>query len=71
MTRVIRNCQSKKARKYNDKNNQNLSSPLPTPPPSSESGSGSSGEMTSKGMFPCKYCDMLFPNYRALKGIVK
>lgn len=48
--------------------NQNLSSPLPTPPPSSESGSGSSGEMTSKGMFPCKYCDMLFPNYRALKG---
>jgi hypothetical protein len=24
--------------------------------------------MTSKGMFPCKYCDMLFPNYRALKG---
>ncbi|XP_076110794.1 ras-responsive element-binding protein 1-like isoform X3 [Mytilus galloprovincialis] len=47
---------------------QNMSSPLPTPPPSSESGSGSSGEMNNKGVFPCKYCDMLFPNYRALKG---
>lgn len=48
-------------------NSQNMSSPLPTPPPSSES-SGSSGEINNKGVFPCKYCDMLFPNYRALKG---
>ncbi|XP_048748728.2 ras-responsive element-binding protein 1-like isoform X5 [Ostrea edulis] len=50
---------------------QNLSSPLPTPPPSSES--GSSGEMSDKypnknGVFQCKYCDLVFTNYRTMKG---
>ncbi|KAK3086506.1 hypothetical protein FSP39_019337 [Pinctada imbricata] len=56
--------------------NQNTASPLPTPPPSSDSGSGSSGEMGDKygsknGMFPCMYCDMVFNNYRTLKGHVR
>lgn len=50
---------------------QSLSSPLPTPPPSSES--GSSGEMSDKypnknGVFQCKYCDLVFTNYRTMKG---
>ncbi|XP_062584858.1 ras-responsive element-binding protein 1-like isoform X1 [Saccostrea cucullata] len=50
---------------------QNISSPLPTPPPSSES--GSSGEMSDKypnknGVFQCKYCDLVFTNYRTMKG---
>lgn len=50
----------------------NLSSPLPTPPPNSDGGSGGSGSSGDMGeqkcSFPCKYCDMVFPNYRMLKG---
>ena len=48
-----------------------LSSPLPTPPPSSER--GFPGERSDKypnknGVFQCKYCDLVFTNYRTMKG---
>ncbi|XP_033755463.1 ras-responsive element-binding protein 1-like isoform X2 [Pecten maximus] len=52
--------------------NQGTSSPLSTPPPPSEGNSSgtsaSSPSNDSKIAFPCKYCDLVFPNYRALKS---
>ncbi|XP_021349975.1 ras-responsive element-binding protein 1-like isoform X2 [Mizuhopecten yessoensis] len=52
--------------------NQGDPSPLSTPPPSGEGnssgGSASSPSNDSKIAFPCKYCDLVFPNYRALKS---
>ncbi|XP_060065656.1 ras-responsive element-binding protein 1-like [Ylistrum balloti] len=52
--------------------NQGAASPLSTPPPPSE-GNSSAGSAASPGndskiTFPCKYCDLVFPNYRALKS---
>lgn len=52
--------------------NHRAPSPLSTPPPcgegNSSGGSTSSPSSESKIAFPCKYCDHVFPNYRALKS---
>lgn len=52
-----------------------LNSTPPTTPPASDSGNGSSGSLHESklvnGMLPCKYCYMVFPNFRALKGECK
>lgn len=59
-------------------NMANKNSGLPTPPPSnapSNESNSSGGNVSSPGdknnsniVYPCKYCDMMFPNYRTLKG---
>jgi len=51
-------------------NHSTSSSRLPTPPNSESGSSGGSSSLSpgDKGLFPCKYCDLVFPNYRTLKG---
>lgn len=52
--------------------NQGTASPMSTPPPPGEGNNSgasvSSPNSDSKIAFPCKYCDLVFPNYRALKS---